>query len=160
MDPIFFTTQRGIRAVQWSFLGLLATALIQDVVVIFSGSVALLADTLHNIGDAATAIPLWVAFSLARRGPTGRFTYGYGRVEDLAGLFIVLIIMLSALLMGYASITRLFDPRDVEYVWAVMGAAAVGFVGNEAVALFRIKVGREIGTAALVADGAWMAWPV
>ena len=114
---------------------------------------ALLADTIHNIGDAATAIPLWVAFRLARWKPTKRFTYGYGRVEDLAGVAIVFAILFSAIMAGYESIARLSEPRTVEYLWAVVLASIIGFLGNEAVAVFRIRVGKEIGSAALVTDG-------
>ncbi|KAF0121974.1 MAG: cation efflux family protein [bacterium] len=153
VDPSLFTAQRGIWAIKLSFLGLLATALFQSVIVLFSGSVALLADTIHNLGDAATTIPLWVAFRLARWKPTKRFTYGYGRVEDLAGVAIVFIILLSAVIAGYESIHRLSNPWTVEYLWAVIVASVIGFLGNEAVAVFRIKVGKEIGSAALVADG-------
>ncbi|HWP43683.1 MAG TPA: cation diffusion facilitator family transporter [Blastocatellia bacterium] len=153
VDPSILTTERGIRTVKWSFAGLFATALLQAIVVWFSGSVALLADTLHNLGDAFTAVPLWVAFRLARREPTKRFTYGYGRVEDLAGVAIVLTILLSAIAAGYESVDRLLNPQKVEFLWAVIAASVIGFLGNEAVALFRIKVGKEIGSAALVADG-------
>jgi cation diffusion facilitator family transporter len=134
-------------------VGLLVTACFQLIVVVFSGSVALLADTIHNFGDAATVLPLWMAFVLARRKPTERFTYGLGRLEDLAGLLIVLIMALSALVGGYEAITRLFHPRPVAYLGIVVVASLVGFLGNEAVAIFRIRVGREIGSAALVADG-------
>jgi cation diffusion facilitator family transporter len=115
--------------------------------------VALLADTLHNFADAATAIPLAIAFAFARLKPTRRFPYGYGRVEDLAGVLIVVTILITALITGYESLLRLFRPQPVEYLWAVVVASVIGFLGNEAVALFRIKVGREIGSAALVADG-------
>lgn len=153
IDPSVFTTQRGIWAVKWSFFGLFATALLQVVIVFLSGSVALLADTIHNFGDAATAIPLWIAFTLARRKPSKRFTYGYGRVEDLAGVAIVLTILFSAIVAGYESIDRFLHPRTVEYLWAVIAASVIGFFGNEAVAIFRIRVGKEIGSAALVADG-------
>jgi cation diffusion facilitator family transporter len=153
IDRSILTTQRGIRAIQLSFIGLLATAVFQIVIVLFSGSVALLADTIHNIADAATAVPLWIAFRLARRKPTSRFTYGYGRVEDLAGVAIVLTILLSALVAGYEAIDRFFHPQIVRYLWAVIIAAVIGFIGNETVAQFRIKVGQEIGSAALVADG-------
>jgi cation diffusion facilitator family transporter len=120
---------------------------------LISGSVALLADTIHNFGDAATAIPLWIAFTLARKKPSKRFTYGFGRVEDLAGVAIVLTILFSAIVAGYESINRLLQPRTVMYLWAVIVASVVGFLGNEAVAQFRIKVGKEIGSAALIADG-------
>lgn len=110
-------------------------------------------DTIHNFGDAATAVPLWVAFMLARRKPSKRFTYGYGRVEDLAGVVIVLIILLSAMLAGYESIDRLLHPQPVGFLWAVIAASVIGFLGNEAVAQLRTRVGKEIGSAALVADG-------
>lgn len=153
VDPSIFSTQRGIWAVKWSFIWLLATALFQLVIVLFTGSVALLADTIHNVGDAATALPLWVSFRLAGRRPNSRFTYGYGRLEDLAGLAIVLTILASALVAGYETLDRFWHPRTVSHLWAVGAAAVVGFLGNEAVARFRIKVGQEIGSAALVADG-------
>jgi len=153
IDPSIFATQRGIWAIKWSFIGLFATAAFQIIFVMLSGSVALLADTIHNIGDAATAIPLWIAFRLARRKPTKRFTYGYGRVEDLAGAAIVFTILLSAVVSGYESIDRFFHPQMVRYLWTVMVASVIGFIGNEAVAQLRIKVGKEIGSAALVADG-------
>ena len=153
VDPTLLTTQRGIWAIKWSFAGLFATAVFQVVIVVFSGSVALLADTIHNVGDASTAIPLCIAFVLARRKPSKRFTYGLGRVEDLAGVAIVLMILLSAALACYESIDRLFHPQRVEYLWAVIVASVVGFIGNEAVAIFRIRVGKEIGSAALIADG-------
>jgi cation diffusion facilitator family transporter len=153
VDPAIATTRRGLWAIKWSFLGLCITALLQMMVVWLSGSVALLADTIHNVADAGTALPLWVAFTLARWQPSRRFPYGYGRVEDLAGVAIVLTIVLSAIGAGYVSLTRLLQPQPVEHLWAVIGAAMIGFLGNEAVAVFRIKVGREIGSAALVADG-------
>ena len=153
IDRVVLSNRRGLWATKISLLALLATASIQVVVVIFTGSVALLADTIHNFGDAATALPLWAAFALAGRRPTRRFTYGLGRAEDLAGLVVVLAIAVSGILAGYASVTRLFDPPEIDFIGAVVGAAIVGFVGNEAVALFRIRVGREIGSAALVADG-------
>jgi len=153
IDPAIAETRRGMWALKWSFVGLLATALLQLVVVVMSGSVALFADTLHNFADAATAIPLAIAFALARLTPSRRFPYGYGRVEDLAGVVIVVTILTTALIGGYESVQRLFQPQPVGHLWAVAAASVVGFLGNEAVALFRIKVGREIGSAALVADG-------
>lgn len=153
VDSSIFTTQRGMWALKWSFLGLLATALLQMVIVLISGSVALLADTIHNLGDAATAIPLLIAFALARWKPSKRFTYGYGRVEDLAGVIIVLTILLSAVVAGYESIERLIHPHAVGYIGTVIAAAIIGFLGNEVVAQFRIKVGKEIGSVALIADG-------
>jgi cation diffusion facilitator family transporter len=131
----------------------MATALLQLVVVLLSGSVALLSDTIHNFGDAATAIPLGIAFALTRLGVSRRFTFGYGRVEDLAGVVIVLIILFSAVVAGYQALERLISPQSVGFLWMVAAASLVGFIGNEAVAVFRIRVGREIGSAALVADG-------
>ena len=131
----------------------MATALFQILIYWASGSVALLADTIHNFGDAATAIPLGIAFILSRKKPNKRFTYGYGRAEDLAGLLIVFLILLSAVVAAYESISRLFSPQPVEFLGAVAIASVVGFLGNELVANFRIKVGKEIGSAALVADG-------
>ena len=153
IEPALLTTERGIWAVKWSLIGLAATAAFQAVIVFFSGSVALFADTIHNIADAGTAIPLWVAFSLARRQPSRRFTYGYGRVEDVAGVVIVLTILLSAIVAGYESVNRLLHPQPVEHLWAVAIASIIGFSGNEIVAIFRIRVGKEINSAALVADG-------
>jgi cation diffusion facilitator family transporter len=153
IDPSILTTERGIWAVKWSFVGLFITAFIQAIAVWYTGSVALLADTIHNIGDAGTAIPLWIAFVLTRRKPTRRFTYGLGRVEDLAGVFVVLTILASALIACYESIKRFYEPQEINYLWAVVLASVIGFLGNEAVALFRIKVGKEIGSAALIADG-------
>ncbi len=153
VDPTIATTERGIWAIKWSFLILAATAVLQLVVVYVSHSVALLADTIHNIADAGTAIPLWIAFVLARRKPTQTFTYGYGRVEDFAGLAIVLIILLSALVAGYEAVDRLFHPRPVMHLGWLAAAGVIGFLGNEAVAVFRIRTGRQINSAALIADG-------
>ena len=153
VDPSIASTARGLWALKWSFVGLMITALLQVVVVVLSGSVALLADTIHNFADAATAIPLGIAFLLVRRGATRRFTYGLGRVEDLAGLVIVATIAVSAVLAFYQAAQRLLHPQPVSLLWAVMLASIVGFVGNEIVAIFRIRVGRQIGSAALVADG-------
>lgn len=153
IQPSIASTSRGLWALTWSFLGLMATAMFQVVVAAVSGSVALLADTIHNFADAATAIPLALAFWLARRGVTRRFPYGLGRVEDLAGVAIVVTILVSAALASYEAIRRLIHPQPVDLLWAVMLASVVGFVGNEGVAIFRIRVGRQIGSAALVADG-------
>ena len=153
IDPTIATTTRGIWAVKWSFVVLAITAALQLVVVFLSGSVALLADTIHNVGDAVTAIPLWIAFVLARRKPSKTFTYGLGRVEDLAGIVIVLIILFSAIVAGYEAIDRLINPRPIAFLGWVAIAGLIGFIGNEAVAVFRIRVGREINSAALIADG-------
>ncbi|MBI3327065.1 MAG: cation transporter [Nitrospinae bacterium] len=153
IDPTIAATQQGLWAIKWSCVGLLLTAGLQLVVVLFSGSVALLADTVHNVADAATALPLWVAFVLSRLPATKRFSYGYGRVEDVAGILIVLTILFSALVAGYQAVLRLLYPEPVTYLWMVALAGALGFLGNEAVAVLRIRVGRAIGSAALEADG-------
>lgn len=153
IDPTIATTERGIWAIKWSFLILAITAVLQILVVLVSGSVALLADTIHNFADATTAIPLWIAFLLARRKPTDTFTYGYGRVEDLAGIAIVLIILFSALVAGYEAIDRIVHPQPITLLMWVAVAGFIGFIGNESVAVFRIRVGREINSAALIADG-------
>ena len=146
-------TSEGIRALKVSLLGLAATAILQLLVYAFSGSVALLADTVHNFSDALTAVPLGFAFWLGRRQPTSRYTYGYGRAEDLAGIFIVAMFAASAVFAGWQSVQRLLHPAPVAYVGWVIAASIVGFAGNELVAIYRIRVGRRIGSAALVADG-------
>jgi cation diffusion facilitator family transporter len=153
IDPTIATTARGIWAIKWSFVILAITSLMQLGIVALSGSVALLADTIHNMGDAATAIPLWIAFALARRRRGPRFTYGYGRVEDLAGVIIVGIILFSAIVAGWQAVDRLLNPRPIQFLGWVAAAGVIGFLGNEAVAVFRVRVGREIQSAALVADG-------
>jgi cation diffusion facilitator family transporter len=153
VDPAITTTARGLWTVKWSFIALVVTALLQLVVVFLSNSVALMADTIHNFGDAATAVPLSVAFALARRPPSRRFTFGLGRVEDLAGLAVVLTITASAAVAGYVAIQRLVHPQPVSNLGAIVIASIIGFLGNEAVAIFRIRVGKQIGSAALIADG-------
>jgi len=143
----------GIRAVKLSLVALAVTAVLQLAVTALSGSVALLADSVHNLGDAMTALPLWVAFAIGRRRATRRYTYGYGRAEDLAGLFVVVMIAASAVVAGWQAISRLVDPRPVDHLWWVAAAGLIGFAGNELVAGYRIRVGRRIGSAALEADG-------
>ncbi len=153
VDAELESSRDGIRTVWVSLAILGATALIQAVVVVWSGSVALLGDTLHNVADALTAVPLGLAFLIGRRSPTRRYTYGYGRAEDLAGIVIVGFIAVSAVAAGWASIDRLRHPADVSYLGAVAAAGVIGFLGNEVVAQLRIRVGKRIGSAALVADG-------
>jgi cation diffusion facilitator family transporter len=153
LDAALESSAQGIRAVKISLIGLGVTAALQVVVVVISGSVALLADTIHNFSDALTAVPLWLAFAVGRRAATKRYTYGYGRAEDLAGLFVVAMIALSAVVAGYEAITRLIHPAPVQHLAWVAAAGLVGFAGNELVAVYRIRVGRAIGSAALVADG-------
>lgn len=153
IDPSIATSERGLWAVKWSLVGLLITATLQAAVFWLSGSVALLADLIHNIGDALTALPLGVAFIVGRRKPTERFAYGYGRMEDLAGLAVVGVVLVSAMITAYESIERFYHPQPLHHLGALAAAALIGFVGNEIVALFRMRVGREISSAALVADG-------
>lgn len=152
IDAALEQSARGIWALKVSLVGLGATALFQLAIVLLSGSAALLADTIHNLGDALTAVPLWVAFVLGRRAATRRYTYGFGRAEDVAGVLIVLTILASALIAGYESYRKLIDPQPVSHVGWVIAAALAGFLGNELVAIFRIRVGTQIGSAALVAD--------
>jgi cation diffusion facilitator family transporter len=152
LDPAM-SNARGIWAVKVSLIALMATALFQVIIVAISGSVALLADTIHNFSDALTAIPLWIAFTLARRPRNDRYTYGYGRAEDLAGVLIVVMIFLSAIEVFRQSLERIANPQPIDNLGWVATAAIIGFLGNEAVAIFRIRVGRQIGSAALVADG-------
>ena len=153
IDSALESSQRGVRALWISLLGLTATAVIQLVVALASGSVALLNDTFHNFADAFTALPLWLAFSLGRRSPTARYPFGYGRAEDLAGGAVVAMIAVSAAIAAWEAVDRLLHPHGVHYLGAVIAASLVGFAGNELVARHRIRVGREIGSAALVADG-------
>ncbi len=153
VDNALEASSRGMRALLVSLAGLGVTAAAQAVVAVISGSVALLGDTLHNAADALTALPLAVAFVLGRRPPTRSYTYGYGRAEDLAGMVVVLAIAASAAAAGIAAARRLASPGEVSHLWAVSAAALAGFLGNELVARYRIRVGREIGSAALVADG-------
>lgn len=153
IDATMESNERGIRALKISLVGLGATALLQVLIVVISGSVALLADTIHNFADAGTSIPLWIAFALAKRAASRRFTYGYGKVEDVAGVAIVLIIFFSACVAAYEAAIKILHPRPMDHLWWVAAAAVIGFIGNEAVAVFRIRVGRDIGSAALVADG-------
>ncbi|NEP85919.1 MAG: cation transporter [Okeania sp. SIO2C2] len=153
IDPEIASSERGIWAVKWSLVGLLITAVLQAVVFWLSGSIALLADLIHNIGDAMTAVPLGVAFLVSRRKPTPRFSYGFARLEDLAGVMIVAIVLLSAMITAYESVERFYHPQPLHHLGALAIAAIVGFIGNEIVAVFRIRVGREINSAALIADG-------
>ncbi len=153
IDTALTASSRGTRALKVSLAGLAVTAALQLVVFLRSGSVALLADTIHNFADALTAVPLGIAFVLGRRPATKRYTYGYGRAEDLAGIVIVAVIALSSAVAAWAAIDRLLHQRPVHNVAWVIVAGLIGFIGNELVAVYRIRIGRRIGSAALVADG-------
>lgn len=153
IDSALESSAKGMRALWTSLVVLGVTAVAQAVVVVLSSSVALLGDTVHNAADALTALPLGVAFVLGRRAANRRFTYGYGRAEDLAGIVIVLTIAASAAFAAWTAIDRLLNPQEISYLPVVAAAAVIGFLGNEWVARYRIRVGRDIGSAALVADG-------
>lgn len=153
VDTALETSKLGTRTLIWSFAGLLVTALAQLVVVLLSRSVALLGDSIHNFADALTALPVGIAFLLGRRAATCRYTYGLGRAEDLAGVVVVLIIAASAGLAAWEAIDRLIHPQPISHLSAVAAAGVIGCAGNEIVARYRIRVGRRIGSAALVADG-------
>jgi cation diffusion facilitator family transporter len=153
IDDTLEASVEGRRALLISLAVLLATAAMQAAVVALSGSVALFGDTLHNLADALTAGPLLVAFRLGARPATRRFTYGYGRAEDLAGLIVLMFIAASGAVAAYVAINRLLHPQTISHLPIVAVAAVIGFVGNEVVARYRIGVGRRIGSAALVADG-------
>ncbi|YCH06485.1 cation diffusion facilitator family transporter [Arthrobacter sp. alpha11c] len=153
IDDAMEASTEGVTALKISLFLLLATTVLQFLVVLVSGSVALLADTIHNFSDALTAVPLWVAFILGRRAANRRYTFGFGRAEDLAGLFIVAVVALSAVVAAWQSVERLVNPQPLSNLWWVFAAGLIGFAGNEAVAIYRIRVGRRIGSAALVADG-------
>ncbi|MER6070372.1 cation diffusion facilitator family transporter [Streptomyces sp. NPDC001817] len=153
IDSAMETSREGMRTLWLSLAVLGATTVVQAAIVAVSGSVALLGDTIHNAADALTAVPLGIAFVLGRRAADRRYTYGYGRAEDLAGIAVVLTIAASSALAAYEAVDRLLHPRDVGHVWAVGLAALAGFLGNEWVARHRIRTGRRIGSAALVADG-------
>jgi cation diffusion facilitator family transporter len=153
VDAAMETSAEGMHTL-WITLAILGlTAVFQVAIVALSGSVALLGDTIHNFADALTAVPLGIAFVLGRRVANRRYTYGYGRAEDLAGIVILLTITASAAFAAWAAIDRLLNPQDIGYLPAVAAAAVVGFIGNEWVARYRIRTGKKIGSAALVADG-------
>ncbi|MFE7528723.1 cation diffusion facilitator family transporter [Kitasatospora sp. NPDC057542] len=153
VDSAMEASRAGIRTLGQSLVVLGVTTALQAVIVVLSGSVALLGDTIHNAADALTAVPLGLALLLGRRPANRRYTYGYGRAEDLAGIAIVLTIAASSVLTAYEAVDRLVSPRGVGHLWAVALAALAGFAGNEWVARLRIVTGRRIGSAALVADG-------
>jgi len=153
VDAALESSRDGLRALWISLAALGATAALQAVAFLVSGSVALLGDTLHNVADALTAIPLGIAFLLGRRAATRAYNYGFGRAEDLAGIVIVLVIAASSIAAAWTAFDRLLNPRQMTHLSWVLVAGVIGFLGNELVARYRITVGRRIGSAALVADG-------
>ncbi len=153
LDTALISSAEGIRAVKWSLVVLFVAAIAQGIIVWLTGSAGLLADTIHNFADALTAVPLWIAFRLSSRTPTRHFPYGLNRTEDLAGLMILAIIMGTGLAAAYQSFTRLIHPVIPQYLWVGIAGGVIGFLGNELVAVYRIRIGRMIGSAALVVDG-------
>lgn len=151
-DPAMATSE-GIRTVWIALAALAVTTLLQIIIVVLSGSVALLADTVHNFGDMLNSIPLLFAFYLARRAATRQYTYGFGRAEDVAGVVIVLSILFSAGYIFWESFGKLINPEPIDQLPWVAAAAVIGFIGNEAVAWFQIRSGNRIGSASLIADG-------
>lgn len=146
-------TAQGIRAIKISAVGLLATAAVQLAIVAVGRSAGLFADALHNLSDVFTTVALWIAFHASRRAATRRYTFGYDRFEDLAGVGIVVVIGVSAVLAGWESYRAFVEVREVAFLEASLVAAFIGVVGNEVVARYKIKVGRQIRSAALAADG-------
>jgi cation diffusion facilitator family transporter len=153
VDDVMESHARGFWATKWALVSLGVTTVLQMIIFWFSGSTALFADTVHNLGDGANSIPLLIAFALQRRARSRTFTYGYGRTEDVAGLVILVSIAASAVVAGVESIRKLLDPQPMDHLGWVAAAAIIGFLGNEAVAILQIRTGRQIGSAALVADG-------
>ena len=153
VDDALEGSREGVRAVVVSLVLLLVTAGLQLLLVGLSSSIALFSDALHNGADAMTAVPMWFAFRLSARPPTRRFTYGLGKVEDLAGLAVVLVVATSAALAAYSAVDRLVHPQKISHLPVVVIAGFIGVVGNEVVARYRTLVGRRIGSAALQADG-------
>jgi len=147
------TLDRGIRALVVSSVGLLVTFVLQIAVVVIGRSAALLADAVHNLADVFTAVPLWIAFALSRRQANRRFTYGYSRAEDIAGVTVVLFIVASAVFAGYAAAQKWSSHTATTHLGLGMAAALIGAIGNELVAIYKIRVGKAIGSVALVADG-------
>src|SRR5258705_8933397 len=116
VDDALRASAAGIRAVKISLVVLGITAAVQLVIVAISGSVALFADTVHNFSDALTAVPLWIAFSVSLRSATRRYTYGFGRVEDLAGLFVVVMIAVSAVVAAVEAVRPLVDAASLSHL--------------------------------------------
>ena len=153
VDGEMINNRRALRAVKISALGLGATAALQFAIVTISGSVALLSDALHNIGDVAGTLTLLVAFTIARRPSSDAYPFGWRRAEDLGGLVIVLAIAVSAGLAGWESIRALLGEHNITNTGWAFAAALAGIIGNEAVAVYKIRVGKEVDSPALVADG-------
>lgn len=153
VDADLYGNQAGMRAVQLSTAGMLLVSAIQFAIALIGGSAGLFADALHNFGDVFTTVALWIAFVISSRAANQRYTYGYYRAEDLAGIFIVLVIIASAVAGAVESIQKLTSGNVPTHIYLSMAAALVGVVGNELLAQYKISVGKRINSVALVADG-------
>lgn len=152
-DHITSNTKEGLRVVAIATAGMFVVAAIELGVFALSNSAGLLSDALHNLGDVLTTAALWVAFILARRPPTNRFTYGFHRAEDLAGAFIALVITISAAAAAFASYQRLVTRAQPTQIGLGIVAALIGFAGNEILAQYKIRMGRRLNSTPLIADG-------
>ena len=153
VDADLYGDRAGLRAVQIATAGMLLVSLIQLTIAIIGGSAGLFADALHNMGDVLTTVALWIAFVVSRRAANRRYTYGYYRTEDLAGIFIVLVIIASAVAGAIESILKLSSGNVPTQLYLSMAAAAIGCIGNEILAQYKISVGKRINSVPLVADG-------
>lgn len=153
VDADLYGNRAGLRAVQISTAGMFLVAVIQFVIAGIGGSAGLFADALHNLGDVLTTVALWIAFVIAGRAANQRYTYGYHRGEDLAGIFIVLVIIASAAAGAVESIIKLTGGTVPTQIYLSMAAALVGVAGNELLAQYKITVGKRINSVPLVADG-------
>src|SRR5579863_8043865 len=153
VDADLYGNRAGLRAVQISTAGMLLVALIQFAIAAIGGSAGLFADALHNLGDVFTTVALWIAFVISNRAANQRYTYGYYRSEDLAGIFIVLVIIASAVAGAVESIQKLTSGNVPTQLYLSMAAALVGVIGNETLAQYKIAVGRRINSVPLMADG-------
>src|SRR3989440_4928117 len=153
VDADLYGNEVGLRAVQISTAGMFLVAAIQFAIAAIGGSAGLFADALHNLGDVLTTVALWIAFVLSNRAANRRYTYGYYRAEDLAGIFIVLVIIASAVAGAVESIQKLTSGSVPTQLYLSMAAALVGVAGNELLAQYKISVGKRINSVPLVADG-------
>jgi cation diffusion facilitator family transporter len=153
VDADLYGNRAGLRAVQISTAGMLLVSAIQFAIATIGGSAGLFADALHNFGDVFTTIALWIAFVISNRTANQRYTYGYYRAEDLAGIFIVLVIIASATASAVESVQKLISGNTPTQIYLSMAAALVGVAGNELLAQYKISVGKRINSVPLIADG-------
>ncbi len=140
------------RAIAFSALGLGITGLIELGIALLSGSVGLLSDALHNLSDVSTSLVVFIGLRVSKRPATDTYPYGWGRAEDIAGLGVALVIWMSAVFAGYISLQKLLNHGTTSHVGYGIAAAAVGILGNQIVARYKLRVGRRIQSATLIAD--------